>query len=289
MARIDFHTHSFCSDGSFSPAELAVHAKALGLKGFALTDHDTVAGLTEAQAEAARLGVAFLPGMEMSLFYRGRRIHVVALGFDSEQSDFQSLYRRMRDIKESGIEAVLAGVKARGLEIRQEDIAPFALGDRVDLYAFMRYIVSLGRYESASEIWDCFLDPAVAEAGLAHDVTPEEALPAIRAAGGVTSLAHFHKTIGLKGMTDGEIETAIQELRSFGLDGMEQFYPNYTARDMAFAGYLIHKYGLLATGGSDFHGKNRPRVEMGFGSDGNLFVPEEIWQGVEARLGERRR
>ena len=146
----------------------------------------------------------------------------------------------------------------------------------------------IGCYESASEIWDRYLDPAVAEAGLEHDVTPEEALSAIRAAGGVTSLAHFHKTIGLKGLTDDETEEAIQELKGFGLDGMEQFYPNYTVRDMAFAGYLIHKYGLLATGGSDFHGKNRPGVEMGFGMDGNLFVPEKIWEGVEERLHERR-
>ncbi len=69
---------------------------------------------------------------------------------------------------------------------------------------------------------------------------------------------------------------------------MEQFYPNYTVRDMAFAGYLIHKYGLLATGGSDFHGENRPGVEMGFGMDGNLFVPEQGWEGVEERLHERR-
>ena len=288
MARIDFHTHSLCSDGSFSPAGLAAHAKELGLKGFALTDHDTISGLAEAQEEAARLGVGFLPGMEMSLFYRGRRLHVVALGFDSGHPAFQSLYRHIRSIKESGIERILAGVEARGLEIHKEDVVPFALGDLVDLYAVMRYIVSLGCYESASEIWDRYLDPAVAETGLEHDVTPEEALPAIRAAGGVTSLAHFHKTIGLKGLTDDETEEAIQELKGFGLDGMEQFYPNYTVRDMAFAGYLIHKYDLLATGGSDFHGKNRPGVEMGFGMDGNLFVPEKIWEGVEEQLHERR-
>ena len=108
----------------------------------------------------------------------------------------------------------------------------------------------------------------------------EEALPAIHAAGGVTSLAHFHKNIGLKGLSRAEQEEAIARLHALGLDGMERWYPNYTAEDSAFAAHMIEKYNLLVTGGTDFHGSNRPQIEMGHGIAGNMAIPYEVYTKI---------
>ena len=118
------------------------------------------------------------------------------------------------------------------------------------------------------------------ELGLDQNMPAEEALPAIHAAGGVTSLAHFHKNIGLKGLSRAEQEEAIARLHALGLDGMERWYPNYTAEDSAFAAHMIEKYGLLVTGGTDFHGSNRPQIEMGHGIAGNMAIPYEVYTKI---------
>ena len=100
---IDLHVHSTVSDGSYSPAGLAQLARDTGVEAFALTDHDSIAGDEEAAAEAERLGVGFINGMEMTMAYRGRKIHVVCLGFNPENDEFQKLYSRLRYIKEDSM------------------------------------------------------------------------------------------------------------------------------------------------------------------------------------------
>lgn len=175
-------------------------------------------------------------------------------------------------------------VRARGIDISMEKVMPFAFGP-LDRYALMRYMVSLHMYDRAQPLWDNYLDPAAEELGLNVGITPEEALPIIHAAGGVSSLAHFHKSIGLKGLTRAEQEAAIVKLHSYGLDGMERYYPNYSDDDRAFAAYMIEKYQLLPTGGTDFHGSNRPQIAMGTGIDGNMSVPYEFFANVLRKTG----
>ena len=285
---IDLHVHSTISDGSYNPAGLAQLAKERGLTAFALTDHDNIAGDAAAAAAAAKLGVGFINGMQLTAEYAGHKIHVVCLGFDPQHAAFQTLYRRVRAIKEGRIPDIIDYIRDKGVDISLDKVLPFAEGEPVDRYAIMRYLVSLHLYDHAQPLWDNYLDPAAQELGLNFSITAEEALPLIREAGGVTSLAHFHKTIGLKGLTRREQETAILRLHQMGLDGMERWYPNYSHDDAAFAGYMIEKYQLLPTGGTDFHGANRPGVELGTGVDGNMDVPDDFFSGVQARCAERR-
>ena len=135
-------------------------------------------------------------------------------------------------------------------------------------------------YDRAQPLWDHYLDPAVRELGLDQNMPVEEALPVIHEAGGVTSLAHFHKKIGLKGLSRAEQEAAIARLHAMGLDGMERWYPNYTQEDSDFAAHMIEKYHLLVTGGTDFHGSNRPQIEMGHGIAGNMAIPYEAYTKI---------
>ena len=285
MKKIDLHVHSLVSDGSFTPGELAVHAKEQGISAFALTDHDVMAGCAEAAEAASAAGVEFINGMELTADFQGLKIHVVCLGFDANHSAFQSMYKKIRAIKEGRIEDIIEFVRRKGVDISLEKVQEFTYKGLLDRYAVMRYLVSLHLYDRAQPLWDNYLDPAVVELGLNYNITAEEALPIIHEAGGVTSLAHFHKNIGL-GKLDSrqQQEQAIVELHRLGLDGMERFYPNYSAEDAEFAARMIAKYDLMPTGGTDFHGTNRPGIEMGSGLNGNMAVPYAFYEEVKSRL-----
>ena len=287
MKKIDLHVHSLVSDGSFTPGELAVHAKEQGLAAFALTDHDVIAGSDEAAAAAEKAGVEFINGMELTADFQGLKIHVVCLGFDAHNPAFQAMYKKIRAIKEGRIEDIIEFVRRKGLDISLEKVQEFTYKGLLDRYAVMRYLVSLHLYDRAQPLWDNYLDPAVVEMGLNFNITAEEALPIIHEAGGITSLAHFHKNIGLGSLESRQQqEQAIVELHRLGLDGMERFYPNYSAEDEEFAAQMIQKYDLLPTGGTDFHGTNRPGIEMGTGMNGNIAVPYDFFRGVKERLGK---
>lgn len=287
MKKVDLHVHSVRSDGSCHPAELAKLAQKCGLSGFALTDHDIIDGNKEAAMAAAKYGVEFINGMEMTAEFRGRKIHIICLGFDPQHPSFQLLYQRIRSIKEGRIPEMIAYIKAQGIDISLDKVRPFALGGALDRYAIMRYLVSLQLYDRAQPLWNHYLDPATAALGLNINPAAEEALPRIHEAGGVTSLAHFHKNIGLKGMTRQEQEAAIIQLHSWGLDGMERYYPNYTADDEAFAERMIEKHHLLATGGTDFHGTNRPGVELGTGIGQNISIPYDFMVNIRTRVSKK--
>lgn len=276
---IDLHVHSTVSDGSYSPEGLARLAKETGVEAFALTDHDSIAGNGLAAAEADRLGVGFINGMEMTMGYRGGKIHVVCLGFDTENADFQRLYSRLRYIKEESMTDVVEALRRKGLEIDMDMVQKHA-AVHLDRYAVMRTIVDMNIFDGIQYIWDNYLNPAVKEVGVAADIPAGEALPVIRGAGGVTSLAHFHKKIGLKGRSRAEQEDCIRELMGFGLTGMEQYYPNYTEEDKAFARTMIDKYGMLPTGGTDFHGANRPGILLGTGLEHNMDTPLSFWEKI---------
>lgn len=274
MGSIDLHTHSTVSDGTYTPTDLARLARARGLRTFSLTDHDNVSGLDEAAAAAKAEGVELIPGMEMTVDFAGHKLHVVALGFERAHPAFAEFYRAVRESKEAGMAELIAGIRAKGVDITEEKVQALTSG-KLDRYAVMRYLVSLHLSEWVQPLWDEYLDPVLKNIGGCENVAAAEAFAAIHAAGGVTSLAHFHKKIGLLGMRREQQAEVITALHKEGLDGMEGWYPSYTPEDSAFVERMTARLGLLLTGGTDFHGANRPGVELGTGRDNNIAVPEE--------------
>lgn len=274
MGSIDLHTHSTVSDGTYTPTDLARLARARGLRTFSLTDHDNVSGLDEAAAAAKAEGVELIPGMELTVDFAGHKLHVVALGFERAHPAFAEFYRAVRESKEAGMAELIAGIRAKGVDITEEKVQALTSG-KLDRYAVMRYLVSLHLSEWVQPLWDEYLDPVLKSIGGCENVAAAEAFAAIHAAGGVTSLAHFHKKIGLLGMRREQQAEVITALHKEGLDGMEGWYPSYTPEDSAFVERMTARLGLLLTGGTDFHGANRPGVELGTGRDNNIAVPEE--------------
>lgn len=286
MKFIDLHVHSTMSDGSYTPRELVQLAKKRGVSAITLSDHDTIDGINEAAQEALCSGVEFIPGMEVSIDYRNRKLHAVALGFDYNHPAFKSLYKNIRAHKENQMERVIDRIREKGVDISLEKVRPFVYGEKMERYAIMRYMTTLHLTDTMQELWDTYLNPTIQELGLNKNVGIAEAAEGIHQAGGVLSLAHFHKLIGLMGMSRREQETAIAELHGMGLDGMEKYYTNYSENDKAFAAAMIEKYDLLPTGGSDFHGKNRIGVELGTGTDNNLCIPYELYENILRHCGK---
>ena len=254
---IDLHVHSTMSDGTYAPAEIAKLASQKGMFAFALTDHDTIFGNTAAKIASKAYKINFINGMEMSLNYDNHQIHVVALGFDQNSEAFKNFYKELRYKKESSIANVIDYLHKQGLDISTEKVQPYVSGDGMDKYAILRYLVTnQSAVGDIQYLWDKYIDPTFRKLklGIVENPKAEDAIAQMKMAGAVTSLAHFHKKIGFINNNRAEQEYHIKYLHEMGLDGMEAYYPNYTDDDRAFAHYMIEKYNLLPTGGTDFHG-----------------------------------
>lgn len=280
MAIIDLHIHSSYSDGSMTPKEIIDLAMQRGIGALAITDHDTVAGVDEAEAYAAQVGMGFLPGMEITAQYYGRKLHLVALRFDRNCPAFREFYHKIRSVREERIGEIITGIHEMGVDISLEKVKACTPGV-LDRYAIMRYMMTLKLAPHAQTLWDNYINPVVKRLHLSIDISAEEAVKAIKAAGGITSLAHYHKRIGLQGMSPAEQENVIAKLKGYGLDGIEQWYPTFSARHMQFVSDMTEKYQLLNTGGTDFHGANRPGIELGTGIDNNLAIPYEVYSIIK--------
>ncbi|ORU01477.1 putative metal-dependent phosphoesterases (PHP family) [Anaerovibrio sp. JC8] len=280
---IDLHVHSTVSDGTYTPRDIIHLAKERGLEAVTLTDHESIAGNQEAAEEAQKVDMNFINGMEMTVAYEDHKLHIVCLGFDQENPDFKELYAKIRHNKEKNMDQVVEYIRSKGVKLTMDMVQKHATV-HLDRYAIMRTLVAMNLPCKIQTLWDELLNPGLKVAGVYGDIPAEEALPVIKAAGGVTSLAHYHKAIGMGGWSWVKKEAALQELMSYGLMGMERYYPNYSEEDEAFAARMIEKYNMLATGGTDFHGANRRGIELGTGLNNNMNVPYEFWEEIKRRI-----
>lgn len=281
---IDLHVHTTMSDGTYTPAGIAKLAKERGLEAFSITDHDMIEGTDEAVAAAKELGVDFINGMEMTTGYKGRQLHIVSLGFDRESAAFKELYAHLRKLKEGDFDRIIAFIQDKGIDISREKVEKYVTV-RPSRYAIMRYMKTVLNTNNIQYIWDNYVNAGVQAVGNSQELPIEEGLELMKKAGGVTSLAHFHKAIGLQTFEKSEREGIIKHLMDCGLDGMERYYPNYSKEDGEFAAYMIEKYHMLPTGGTDFHGGNRATVLLGTGTDNNMNVPYSYFQAIKERVG----
>jgi 3',5'-nucleoside bisphosphate phosphatase len=277
---IDLHMHSTCSDGTYSPSELVQRAKAAGVTRMALTDHDTVAGLSEARSEAERQGIAFIGGLEISAELQPGTMHILGYGFDEASPDLLDKLEYVQRARRERNPKIVEKLRVLGLELTMEEVAAKAGGTVVGRPHFAQVMVEKGYAQSTQEVFDKYLakgKPAYLDK---VRLSPEESVAAIRAAGGVAVLAH---PLQLKAKDDADLDAMVERLARAGLQGMECYYRNHTEEDTRRFLALAERHGLFATGGSDFHGTNRPHISLGTG-EGNLKVPEECWDALMTRL-----
>lgn len=276
---IDLHVHSSCSDGTLTPSELVSCAVQKGLAAFALTDHDTTAGLSEAAGAARAAGIELIPGIELSTEYGGRDIHILGLGIDRENAAFQAhlaAFRASRDLRN---EKMIQKLSAEGIRISQEDmqnVYPDCVWTRAH---FAAYLLEHGYVHDRREAFDRYLGDHARCFVPREKVTPLQAIELIHRGGGCAVLAHpllYH-------MSQSRLDELAALLAEHGLDGLEAVYSANTPSDEAAMRALASKYGLCITGGSDFHGANKPGIELGSGR-GNLAIPYTLWELLRARL-----
>jgi len=290
--RIDLHTHSTASDGTFSPRALVRAAAAAGLAALALTDHDTGNGLAEAEDEAKRLNVKFIPGIEISGEWpEPGLLHILGYYIDraspalGEMSRILLAARDLRNPKiihrltELGCKITLEQVEAiarRGVAADQ----PVVLG-RPHIAQAM---VEAGSVASVKQAFDVYLGTGGAAYFAKERLTPRQAIHCIHEAGGVAVVAH---PIELGATNPAHLQTMINHLQEAGLDGLEVWHCEQDAKYSEMLLHLAKRYDLVATGGSDFHGRNKPDVMLGRGK-GNVSVPAEVLERLEARWQQRR-
>lgn len=256
---IDLHMHSTASDGTLTPAELVVEAKKVGLKVMSLTDHDTVDGIEEAKEKAQELGIEFIPGIEFSTEYNGIEIHILGYFFDEKNEKLLELLKRLKKERVERTKKILKKLEKYKCFITMDELQKEVKGDLISRSHIANAMMAKGFVYSKAEAFKIYLRTG----GLASEPKKElnalEAVRFIKDIGGLASLAHPKLT----GLSDGTLEKFVLLLKEEGLDALEVYYPEQSQRETDVYKKLCDKHKLLYTGGSDFHGMNRPETLLG--------------------------
>lgn len=280
---IDLHIHTTASDGTWSPAEIVAGAKRLGLDAIAITDHDTFAGYEEAKPAAAQEGIPLICGIELSTKLvaagggRPKTVHLLGYFLKPPEQGLldwvgeQQQIRHERNVQlaarltELGVPVTIEEVRARGK----------SMAGRPHFAALM---VEKGYVETLQAAFDKYLDEKGAAYVDKHDPSLAEGIRRVREAGGITSLAH---PIRLNRFGREE-EDLIRQMAKMGLQAIEAYHSDHTPRHCERYELLAQRYRLGVTGGSDFHGGNKPGVELGSGKGSNVNVPRKVLERLRA-------
>jgi predicted metal-dependent phosphoesterase TrpH len=282
---VDLHTHSTASDGTFPPGEVIRRARSKNLAAVALTDHDCVDGLPEAGAAARELGIDLIPGLEISAEFSPGTMHILGLFVDENEAHLAASLARLQAARKERNPQIAENLRSLGLDITYEEVVAASGGGQVGRPHFARVLVQKGYVGSFEEAFEKYLGKGKPGYAEKFRFSPREAIEMIHRAGGVASLAHPF-TLGLP--TKEAEADCLTELVGDGLDGLEAYYSGNSPGDTLYYLRLCESRGLIPTGGSDFHGANRPEIEVGTGR-GNLEVPASILDSLRSRSVQYRR
>jgi 3',5'-nucleoside bisphosphate phosphatase len=266
---LDLHTHSNASDGLYAPAELVQLAHEAGLTMIALTDHDTTNGLSEAQAAGAALGVTVIAGIEINTYlpHGQGEAHVLGYHLDTAHPDLQSFLTFLRETREKRGEKMVALLREQGYEISWERVRELAHG-AVGRPHVARALMEKGYAESVTDAFNRFISPGRPGYVPRFKMAPEDAVRLLRSARGVPVLAHPMRLAGLEG-------DLLPRLMAVGLLGLECYYGDYDEPTVEHLLALAQQHGLVATGGTDYHGPNMHPTPLG-----GRYVPMEAAESL---------
>lgn len=271
MAIVDLHVHSTKSDGSFTPSQLVDYALEKGLSAFALTDHDCVDGLDEAIGHAEGKNIEVIPGIELSTEYEGRDIHIVGLYIDYKSQPFQEKLQEFVDSRIRRNKKMCANLQEAGIDISYEALLDRFPDSVITRSHYARFMMEHGDTKNMKEAFEKYIGDHCPCYVPREKITPVQAIELILEADGIPVLAHpilYH-------FSDAKLDRLTGELKSAGLIGIEAVYSTYSPSEEREIRSLADKHHLLLSGGSDFHGVNKPGLDLAVGY-GKLSVPEEI-------------
>ena len=293
----DLHLHSTASDGQLTPSTLVKYAAQKGVTALALTDHDTIAGINEANIAAAELNLLFIPGVEISVDSPFGEMHILGYGIIEREPlvgflAMQNQNRLNRNLK------IIEKLQDQGLDITYDEVVALASKNNADSASQMIVIgrphiaailIAKSYVANHNDAFNLYLKDGMPAYVEREKTPPAEAIAIIRASGGLAVLAHPYQ-LGIISPT--LMDQAISTLVNDGLEGIEALHSDHDKSDQRFYKSLAEKYGLLITGGSDFHGSRiTPDVEIGKGRNHNLklherHIIEKLIERIETRHRE---
>ncbi|MBM9537180.1 PHP domain-containing protein [Desulfobulbus alkaliphilus] len=251
---VDLHTHSIYSDGTLTPAELVDMALHNKLRGLALTDHDTVEGVAEIQQLGQQVGLTVLTGLEISTTLRQHTLHILGYGIDPGHRELLQWLLPLQEGRINRNRAILGKLQNLGINISASEVRTLSRCGQTGRPHFARLLIAKGVVESFDAAFRLYLGRNKPAWVRRFSYSAAETIAMIHRAGGIAVLAH-------PGQLDPEMRvqpSLIRELTLRGLDGLEVYYPTHSKKMRKTLKAVARECGLIATGGSDYHGDTRP-------------------------------
>jgi 3',5'-nucleoside bisphosphate phosphatase len=280
MQFVDLHSHSTASDGTLPPSEVVALAKRNGLSALALTDHDTVAGVPEASDAARQAGIDFLPGIEISCDVpKPATMHLLGYGVDPQSPILLDLTKRLIEGRSERNPKIIRRLNELGVQITMEELEAEANGGVIGRPHIAAILLRKGYVSSIKNAFDKYLAPGGAAYFDKERVSPKQAIDMVRQSGGLPVLAHPSQ---LRTENDAQLDRMIKDLVDLGLAGLEVIHSDNNDAMTAKFTALADKYGLLKTGGSDFHGATKKDISLGTAN--RRRIPREFYDTLVERL-----
>jgi len=270
---IDLHTHSTASDGTFSPAELVRYAKEKGISALALTDHDTIDGLKEAQSEAIKEGIEFIPGIELTIQWPTGEFHMLGLGLRCQSAELKGAIDFLKGERNRRNMKMAEKLRENGVEITYEEVYNRFKTKNIGRPHFASYMVEKGIVKQRQVAFDkyfakgrpCYVDR--------EGLDLEDAVKAVKTSGGIPVQAHPLSMY----VSWGKMDSTMTMIRDKGVMGLEAWHPGVRISEAERLEELGKNLGMVVTAGSDFHGeKLRADRHIGF-SAGKLRIQDRFW------------
>lgn len=275
--KVDLHIHTTASDGTVSPEAAVELAYVQGLKAIAITDHDTVSGCTAAMERGKELGVEVMQGLEISTKFKAA-VHILGYGMELDSPVLTKTMDWEVHDRDARNEKICALMAADGIPIRYEQMRA-RFGTVIGRPHFARILAEQGIAEDMADAFRRYVNRGGIYYVPRNMLTIEQAIEVITGSGGIAVLAHPFQYK----LEEVELRELIERCTAAGLRGMECRYTGYDERQCACLEALAQEYGLIRTGGSDFHGANKPQIEMG-SDHGELNVPYEWYEILKDEL-----
>ncbi|MEG0369202.1 MAG: PHP domain-containing protein [Hungatella sp.] len=274
MGYIDLHVHSTASDGTLSPCEVVTYAAFKQLDAIALTDHDTIDGIAEAQRAAKGTSVELIPGIELSCFYHNTELHLLGFYPDPDSAFLLDGLEEIRHIRMRRNALMLERFAEDGFAITLEDLTSGHPDTVITRAHFARILTEKGYTKSLEEAFRKYLQYGSRYCTRKEFISPERAMDLLNQSHAVPVIAHpmqYH-------MGYQEIEDMILDLKALGLAGVEVYHSSHNRYESGKLKEMTHRHHLISTGGSDFHGTNKPDIDLGVGRGGlhlsHLFLDQ---------------
>ncbi len=275
--KVDLHIHTTYSDGAFSPEKIVDTAKSAELGAIAITDHDNVLSYDIAKEYAKDKNMEIIPGVEINTLYKGYEVHILGYFMDLKNNDFQKLIKMQQQARIKQTKEIIALLSKRaGIKIKYESIIEqVAEGGSIGRPHIAKAITNAGGTTSIIEAYNKYINDESNVYVQRKTVTPFDAVEVIYDAGGIPVFAHPY---------DVDIADQLtKEMMNFGLRGLEAYHRKHSPAIIEYFSTLAEKYGLIITGGSDFHAPNPNNGNIVMGKN---FVPEWIYDEL---MKEKRR